>query len=372
MIDAGRHPRIELLTCSEVVGLEGEAGDFTARVLKKSRYIDEKECTGCGECAQNCPVVVPNEFEAGMGARKAVFIPFQQAIPFAYMIDHEACLNDNFIVCERCANSCDKKAIDYDMPDQVLELTVSAVILATGFDELDPTPLRSFGYGIHENVLYSLEFERLTNSTGPTQGRILRPSDQREVQSIGFINCVGSRALRYNPYCSSVCCMFTTKQAMVARESTPDLKSYVFFIDLRAAGKGFRNYVDTAAQEHDIHYIRGRPAKVVEADNQDLIIYYEDTASGKVSRLTVEMVVLATSLIPNRSIGPLSEALGIELNEHHFVKTDPYTPACSSRPGIYVCGFCQGPVGIAESVTMASSAASLAAELALAHVGKEA
>lgn len=372
MIDAGRHPLIELLTCSEVIGLDGEAGDFTARVLKKSRYISEKDCTGCGECAPACPVIVPNEFEAGMGARKAVFIPFQQAIPFAYMIDKEACLNDNFIVCERCANACDKKAIDYDMPDQVLELPVSAVVVATGFDEMDPTPLRSFGYGLHENVLYSLEFERLTNSTGPTRGRILRPSDQRAVSSIGFINCVGSRALRYNPYCSSVCCMFTTKQAMVARETSPELQSHIFFIDLRAAGKGFRNYMDHAVTDYGIHYIRGRPSKVVETENQDLVIYYEDTSTGQVSRLTVEMVVLATSLVPNRSIVTLSEVLGMELNEHHFVKTAPYSPACSSREGVYVCGFCQGPVGIAESVTMASSAASLAAELALARVGKEA
>jgi len=372
MIDAGRHPGIELLTLSEVTQVTGKAGDFRVKVLKHARFINEKECTGCGDCTKNCPVVVPNEFEVGMGGRKAVYIPFQQAIPFVYLIDREACLNDNFIVCEQCQNACDKNAIDYDMRDETIELNVSAIIVATGFDELDPRPLKAYGYGINENVLHSLEFERLTNSTGPTQGKIIRPSDGKQVKSIGFINCVGSRALKFNPYCSSVCCMFTTKQGMVAREAYPDMESYIFFIDLRAAGKGFRKYIDQATEKYGIHYIRGRPAKISGDDNQDLFIYYEDTESEQVKRLKVDMAVLATSLIPNRSIGPLAEILQIELDEHRFVETDPYSPVCSSRPGIFVCGFSQSPVGIAESVAMASGAASKAAELAFEPVMEEA
>lgn len=363
MIDAGRHPRITLMTCSEVTRLEGSCGDFHVGVRTWARQVDESKCTGCGDCARNCPVVVPNEFEVGMGARKAIYIPFQQAIPFVYLIDRRACLNRKFIVCERCRQACDRGAIDYDMSDRFTELEVGAVIVATGFDEVDPEALSSYGYKRFENVLYSLEFERLTNATGPTSGRILRPSDHREVNSIAFINCVGSRALRYNPYCSSVCCMFTTKQALVARESNHNLESTIFFIDVRAAGKGFRGYVDRAAAEDGIRYIRGGPSKITEDDDRNLVIHYEDTASGRVRQLTVEMVVLASSLAPHRSIMPLAEVLGIDLDPHRFVRTDPFDPLRTSRSGIYTCGFCQGPAGVAESVAMASGAAARVAEV---------
>ena len=193
MLDAGRHPNIELLTNSEVVDLKGRAGDFRATVRVKPRYVDGDLCTGCGQCVEDCPVVVPNEFEVGMGARKAIYTPFAQAVPNIYIIDRDSCLNDEFLVCSNCANKCDRNAINFDDTGQNIELDIGSVIVATGFEVYDASAIPSYGYGLYHNVLTNMELERVLNATGPTRGHITRPSDHKSPKTIAFIQCVGSR-----------------------------------------------------------------------------------------------------------------------------------------------------------------------------------
>jgi len=365
MVDCARHPNITIHTLSEVQAVTGEAGDFKARVFKKARYVDASACTACGDCAQVCPIVKPDEFQMGLSTRRAIYIPFAQAIPQAYMVNRDDCLGDDPIVCGRCIEACRKQCIDFDMKDEVIEMPVGAIIVAVGMETFDPVALTEYGYTRYENVVTGLEMERLVCASGPSGGRLIRLTDRKEPKVVGFIQCVGSRNLKYQRFCSSVCCMHATKEAVLAREHIPDVKSYIFYTDLRASGKGFREYIDRAQQEYGVEYIRGRVARIEEDEDGKLLFHYEDAATSRPQRMKVDLAVLATSLIPGPGVAALAEILDLELDEYGFFRTNPFSPTDTTREGVYTCGGCRGPSDIPQAVAQASGAAARAAQLVM-------
>jgi len=366
MIDCLRHPNITLLSYSEVQEVSGSPGNFKVRILKKPRYIDEEKCTGCGDCAQYCPVEVPNEFDMNLGVRKAIYIPFPQAVPLKYAIDEDHCLKHTLDLCGLCQKMCKAEAIDYDQKPETINLTVGAIIVATGFELFDARKVSEYGYGRHQNVLTSLEFERLLSASGPTGGHLIRPSDGKIPKSVAFIQCVGSRSERGElPYCSSVCCTYATKEAMLAREHNPECEVSIFYIDLRVFGKGFQEFVNRAEEEWGVKYVKGRPGRIIEdPKTKDLVIRYEDAMDGRMKETTVDLVVLCPALIPRQGNERLAEILKIELDEHAFFKAKDslLEPIDTNLLGVFICGYCQGPKDIPESVAQASGAAARAAE----------
>jgi len=369
MLEAGRHPNINLLTYSEVKSVIGKSGSFTVKVLKKARLVNEKECTACGKCIEKCPKKVPNEFELGLGIRKAIYLYFPQGIPAVVTIDKENCIHIATGKCKVCEKFCEKKAIDFNQKDEMITLHPGAIIVATGFDMYDPTHLTQYGYGIFKNVITSLEYERLICAFGPKNGNLTRLSDEKHAEIIGYVQCVGSRSLKDNKFCSSVCCMHATKEAMLAKEHDAKAESFIFYTDFRAVGKGFQKYVRRGEQEYGIKYIRSRVAEVTEDEEQNPIIWYEDTETRTVKSKKVDLVVLATSLVPQKDAPALAKLLGLKLNESGFFKTNPFTPTETTKSGIFTCGYCQGPLDIPESVAQASAAAEKAADVVLSKNG---
>ena len=362
LADCFRHPNITLHTLSEVKGVTGQRGDFTVKLRKYARFVDEEKCVNCGDCAAKCPVKVPDEFDMKLRKREAVYPYYLQGVPAVMTIDRENCLYLTRGVCKICEKFCTREAINFEQKDTDVTLDVGAIIVATGFDPYDPSGIPEYGYKRYRNVITSLEYERLICASGPTGGHLLRPSDDKPAAKLAFVQCVGSRDLKNNRYCSTVCCMHATKEAMLAYEHNPRVKSYIFYMDLRAAGKGFQEYVSRGEQEYSISYIRGRVAKITEDHNESPIVWYEETQSSKTEKLTADLAVLATSLMPRRDVEELGKVLGVELDEYNFFKTDPLNPLDTTRPGIFVCGCCREPTDIPKSVTQASGAAERAAE----------
>jgi heterodisulfide reductase subunit A-like polyferredoxin len=272
--------------------------------------------------------------------------------------------------CMECVEACEKKAVDHNLPrEKVLDLEVGAIILATGFEPFDPTPLGQYGYGRFKNVITSMQFERLISASGPTGGHLTRPSDGKPARVLGFIQCVGSRDVRFQPYCSSVCCMHSVKQAMLAKEHVRDTESFIFYSDFRGVARRFQEYILRGAGEYGIRYIRSRVSKVTETPEGDPVLWYEDTSVQAVNRQTVDLVILATALKPGRGAGDLASMLGIELDGNGFIATDPMNPTETTAPGIFACGCCESPLDIPESVEQASAAAARAAEAVTAPAG---
>ncbi|MCP4567342.1 MAG: CoB--CoM heterodisulfide reductase iron-sulfur subunit A family protein [FCB group bacterium] len=364
MMDAGRHPNIELLTNAELIALKGSAGNFKATVKRHPRYVNGDLCTGCGICTDTCPVVVPNEFEIGMGARKAIYSPFAQAVPNTYIIDRQNCLNDDFLVCGNCTESCDRHAINFDDQGEEHILDVGSVIVATGFDVYDATAISSYGYGLFDNVLTNMELERVLNATGPTQGHIVRPSDHKIPKKIAFIQCVGSRGEGKEAgcqYCSRFCCMNAVKDCMLVKQHEADIEELVvFYIDLRAAGKGFEEFYQRSLDMPELKYVRGRPSKILEdPKTKDLIISVEDGETGKIEHVRVDMAVLSAGAVAAESNKELAETLGLNLDENNFFKVDTRqgSPLHTGRDGVYICGCAAGVNDVSDSVAQASGAA---------------
>lgn len=359
MMDVGRHPRIELLTYSEVEEVSGYVGNFKVRVRRKARYVNEDECNICGDCAEVCPVVVPDEFQQGFSSRKAAYIPLPQAVPPSYLIDMEHCLGNNPIACDKCLKACEKQCIDLNMHDQIVELDVGTIIMATGMKIYDPTPLDEYGYTRFENVITSMEFERLICGGGPTDGHLARPSDHQTPKRIGFIQCVGSRTEnRGNPYCSNVCCMNTVKDSLLIKEHHPDAEIYVFYIDIRAFGKGFEDLF-RRSKEEGVHYIRGLPGEITEDPaTKTLRIRVENTTAARVEEYELDMVILALGLEPTDDLKQLTNILNLSQTSDGFVmEAHPkLRPVDAPTPGIFFAGSVEAPKDIKDSVTQAGAA----------------
>jgi heterodisulfide reductase subunit A len=378
MITCYNHPNIDVLTYSEVKKVEGEAGSFRVTVLKKPRYIREDLCTGCGDCIEACvrKDEFPNKWDANLGRRGAVYMPFLQAVPRIAVVDEETCYTLRKEKCKMpCVRACKRKAMDFKQkPAEVTFDNIGAIIVATGLEDYDPSEITEYGYGRYTNVVTAMEYERLINASGPTGGHVHRFNDHERPRRLGFIQCVGARDLRQDhPYCCSVCCMYATKDAMLAREHYPDIESFIFYTDLRAFGKGFDEYIRRGREEYGITYIRAKPGEVTEdPETKNLHIWYEDPEEGGIKSLEVEFLVLATAFVPYHGVENLAKTLEVELDEYGFfkVKDELLYPLDSTRHGILVAGACQGPMDVTDSVEQGGGAANRAAEIIAEVEGK--
>jgi len=366
MVEVYRNPNIELLTYHEVVKVSGNPGNFVVSVIKKPRYVDETRCKGCGDCATKCPKIeAPNIFDMNLGKRKSIYIPFPQAVPPIYLIDSNMCLFLNKGVCGVCKRICEAEAIDFDQKLQEFNIHVGAIIIATGFDMFGEELSSRWGYR-YQNVINALEYERMLCASGPFDGHVLRLSDEREPEKIAFIQCAGSRDLHEDiPYCSSVCCMYTAKEAIITKEHSDSSKCFIFRHDIRAYGKNFYEFTQRAQEEYGVIYFHTKISKIEEdPKNNDLFIHYEDLKTGEFNNFRANLVVLATPLVPSKGTKELAKILDIELDKYNFFKEKSYfNKSISSRDGIFLCGFCQGPLDIPETVANASGVASQVATL---------
>ena len=341
------------------------------KIRKKARYVDPTLCNSCGECAKVCPVVHPDEYQMGLSSRKAVYIPFPQAVPCSYILDMGHCLGNNPIACGKCAEVCDKKAIDYDDQDQVVTREVGAIITAIGLDVYDPSEGDEYGYARFENVITSMEFERLICAGGPTAGHFVRPSDQQRPKRIGFVQCVGSRNPRIGrPYCSNICCMNTIKDTLLLADHYPDVENVVFYQDIRAFGKSFEDMFQRSKQA-GTRYIRGLPGEVEEDPHtRNLLVTVENTTSGKLERHEVEMLVLSVGVQPPKDLAKISSMLTLSKTSDGFLmESHPkLKPVDAPTRGVFFAGFCESPKDIKDSVCQAGAAASRAG--ALLNAGK--
>ena len=373
MVDVSRHPNIELLTYSEIVDVKPvkNGSAFKVKILKKPRYVDEEKCTGCRRCEEKCPTKVPSEFEERIGLRKAIYIPFPQAVPNVATIDKDHCLYFTKGICRVCEKVCPANAINFDQKPQELVVEVASIIVATGFSLLDPSILPQYGYGKFKDVITSLQYERLMNAAGPTGGEIVRPSDKTHPKRIAIIQCVGSRNKKIKDYCSQICCMYATKQAIVTKEHDPNIDVFIFYNDLNAPGKGHEDLLRRASEEYGIKYVKGLPSEVLWDDkSKKLLIRYADLPSGEIKSIDVDLVVLCPAVVPREDTPKLAEILGVELNEFGFFKSTGSIPVNTNVPGIYVCGACQNPKDISHSVMQALAAAAQAASR-VKHVNRQ-
>ncbi|MBN1800974.1 MAG: CoB--CoM heterodisulfide reductase iron-sulfur subunit A family protein [Candidatus Lokiarchaeota archaeon] len=353
LVETGRHQNIDLFINARVLEVQGDLGNFKVKILKKSLYVNMDKCTGCGVCGRECPVEAIDLFNEGLAKYSATSVKYPQAVPLVYAINKDYCIG-----CGICLGVCKAKAVEYDLKDQELELNVGAIILAAGFDEFIPSESNIYGYGKFKNVVTSIEFERILSASGPFAGKILRPSDGDIPEKVAFLQCVGSRDNRDGqPYCSSVCCMYTAKEAVIAKEHMDQVNPTIFTMDIRAYGKDFDKYIDRAQKEYGVRYVRSRISHLEEnPDTKDLVLIYE-AENGRIVKENFNLVVLSVGLNPPKDAKDLGRIFGVELNDYNFVKTDVFNPVQTSRPGIFACGAFTSPKDIPETVTQASAAA---------------
>ncbi len=359
MVEVSKNPNITLMTQSEVQNVSGFVGNFKVKVRSKAVYVDPEKCKICDDCAQVCPTLVSNEYEGGMTERRAIYIPYAQAIPATYTLDESACLGLNPVVCGKCADACEAGAIDYDVKPKVTELEVGAIVVATGFDLYDMDKLGEYGAGRYPDVLDGLQFERLCSASGPTGGHVLRPSDHAEPKDVVFIQCSGSRdPENHCAYCSKICCMYTAKHATLYKHHVPDGRAYVFYIDIRSGGKGYEEFVQRSMERDGVMYLRGRVSKVYPSKGK-LKVMGVDTLSGKNVEIDADMVVLAQAMVPSAGTADAVKAIKIGRDKDGFLaEAHPkLKPVESVTAGIFLAGAAQSPKDIPETVCQASAAA---------------
>jgi heterodisulfide reductase subunit A len=352
LVETGRHLNIRIISNAEVEGVEGGPGRFSVTLTKKPRYIRIDKCTGCGECAKHCPVSAIDLYNEGLSKRAAIYIKYPQAIPKVFLIDREQCIG-----CGLCERVCLAKAVNYGDQQMVEKIEVGSIILSPGYEVFDPRLRQEFGYGVYPNVVSSIEFERLLSATGPHRGHLLRPSDGTIPERIAFIQCVGSRDSNCgNDYCSSICCMYATKEAIIAKEHVHFVKPTIFYMDIRAYGKGFDAYYERAKSEYGVRFIKCMVSKVREQfKTKNLLLTYLNE-DGNFVEEEFELVVLSVGMVPSKRTVEMAKRMGVELDHYGFCQTKPFEPTSTSKSGIYVCGAFQGPKDIPETVTQASGA----------------
>jgi heterodisulfide reductase subunit A2 len=359
MVEVAHHPRIRLLAYSELESVGGYIGNYRVRIRRKPTYVDPDKCNLCGDCVQACPVRVPSEFELGLAERAAIYIPFPQAVPSSYTLDEASCLGLNPLRCDKCSRVCEVNAIDYDMREEILEEEVGAIIVATGFDLYPKEAMAEYGRGTIPDVIDGFEFERLLSASGPTRGEVRRPSDGRVPREIVFIQCSGSRDPELHlPHCSKICCMYTAKHALLYRHAVHDGTAYVFYIDVRAGGKDYEEFVNRAMEDERILYLRGKVAKVFQQGDK-VMVWGVDTLTGRRVEVAADLVVLAQAMVPSDGTAEAARALRLACSSEGCLKEahPKLRPLEALTGGIFLAGAAQGPKDIPEAVAQASGAA---------------
>lgn len=361
MVDCAQNEKIDIMTFSEIESVKGFVGNFKVQIRRKARFVDEKKCTGCGECMQKCPSKKGlNDFNMGLNTRPAIYIPFAQAIPNVAIIDPEQCLKIKNGKCGLCAMKCNVNAIDYTQKDEIIEREYGAIVVATGYKPISLENFNEYGYSSYKDVVTSLELERLMNAAGPSDGHLVRPSDHKEPKVITFIQCVGSRDTSGcgKPYCSKICCMYTAKHAMLIREKYPDTEVHVFYIDVRTPGKNYDEFFRRAVEQYGVDYIKGMVGKVYE-ENGKLMVQGSDLINNEQVVIPSDLVVLAAAIEPNPSVRNIATMVTASIDTNNFL-TEAHAklrPVESPTAGIFLSGVCQGPKDIPETVSQASACA---------------
>ena len=363
MVDVAQHEKIRIFSYSEVEEIKGFVGNFNVKIKKKARFVKEDVCTGCGLCTEKCPQKkVPNDFNLGMDNKRAIYIPFAQAVPKVATIDTNYCTMLKTGKCGVCSKVCTANAIDYTQKDEFIEEKYGAIVAATGFNPISMDKFDEFAYSQSKDVITSLEFERLMNAAGPTAGKLLRPSDGKHPHTLVFVQCVGSRcsscAEKGKEYCSKICCMYTAKHAMLTRDKYPDTDVYVFYIDVRTPGKNFDEFYRRAVEDYGVHYIKGMVGKV-SPEGDKLVVQGSDLIANKQIKIDADLVVLAAAIEPDKSARPLATMLTASMDTNDFfTEAHPkLRPVESPTAGVFLSGCCQGPKDIPETVSQAGAAA---------------
>ncbi len=359
MVAVGKHPNIELMTYSEIEQVSGYVGNFTVRIRRKAPFVDWSACTGCGICVEKCPSKVPSLFDRELATHGAIYVPFPQAVPNKPVIEKDSCIYFNTGKCRLCEKVCETGAINFEQEDTFVEEEVGAIITATGFETLPIIDLDEYGAGEVPDVIDGLAFERLLSASGPTFGEIKRPSDGMIPREIVFVQCSGSRdPERYKSYCSKICCMYTTKHALLYKHRVQNGQPYIFYIDIRTGGKGYEEFYHNAQEEEGIIYLRGKVAKIFR-DGKKTIVWGTDTLTGRNIEIAADLVVLATAMVPGDSTVELVKKLRIQTGPNGFLSEahPKLRPVESINSGFYIAGAAQGPKDIPETVAQASGAA---------------
>jgi heterodisulfide reductase subunit A len=365
MVEVSRHPKIKLLTYHEVESVSGFVGNFRVKIREKARYVDPELCTLCGECEKVCPQVVSDEFNMGLSFRKAIYLPFPQAVPGTYTLDIENCLGLLPIRCGKCKEVCEPNAINYDEVEEIIEEEVGAIVVATGYDLYTMDHLAEYGGEKIDDVVNGLEFERILSASGPTGGVVRRPSDGKVPKNVVFVQCCGSRDTEHhNPYCSKICCMYTAKHAMLYKHRVPYGNATVFYIDVRTGGKAFDEFYQRAIEEDEVLYIRGKVSKIFR-ENDKIVVWGADTLTGQKVEIEADMVVLAMSMVKTDGVEHLLKELKIATDANGWLaEAHPkLRPVESLNAGFYLAGCAHGPKDIPETVSQASAAAAKVGDL---------
>ncbi len=359
MVNTSKRPNITLFTYSELIEFEGVTGNYKIKVRKNPRYVDEKKCTGCGLCTTKCPINVPNQFDRGIGEHGAVYIPFPQAVPKFAVIDKEICID-----CKNCERICPAEAIDFTQKPEIVELKVGAIVVATGWDEYNVLKSKEYKYGIYPDVITQIELERMLSPIGPTEGHVYRISDGKTPQRIAMIQCVGSRTLRGNSYCSAVCCNVTLKNAQLLKQEYPNSEVTIFYIDIRTWDKGNEEYY-RKIREQNINFIKGKPGDIKRNTDGSMRLFVDISLEENVVHMDFDLVVLSTGMIPSKGTKEAIEIIGLSKGPNGFLSEvhGCLKPVETKDLGIYVCGCASGPKNIPYSVSSALGAASKVATL---------